>query len=57
MWVATVVAAALGAGTYYAFAAGPAAQHHFHWRELVFGTTLFTLASVTGIKGRRREAD
>ena len=57
VWVATVAAAALGAGIYYAFAAGQAAQHHYYWREMVFGTTLITLASVTGIKGRRHEAD
>lgn len=57
MWAATVAAAALGAGIYYAVAAGRAAEHHYYWREMVFGTTLITLASVTGIKGRRHEAD
>ena len=50
-------AATFGGVVYHAFAAGPAVQYHYHWRDMVFGTTLFTLASVTGIKGRRREAD
>jgi len=57
VWVVTMGAATLGGVVYHAFAAGPAVQLHYHWRDMVFGTTLFTLASVTGIKGRRREAD
>lgn len=51
-----MAAATLG-GVVYSAVTGPAVQHHYHWREMVFGTTLFTLASVTGIKGRRHEAD
>ena len=56
VWVVTMAAATLG-GVVYSAVTGPAVQHHYHWREMVFGTTLFTLASVTGIKGRRHEAD
>ena len=28
--------------------------HHFYWRELVFGTCLVTLSTVTGIKTRQK---
>jgi hypothetical protein len=33
-------------------AVGIGASHHVFWRELIFGTCLLTLGTVTGIKGR-----
>jgi hypothetical protein len=48
--IATYTAVSLGA--LLAILVGAAS--HYYWRDLVFGSCLVTLASVTGIKTRQR---
>ena len=52
VWVSVFAAGMLGDLCYTVFFAG--ASHHFYWRETLFGSCLVTLATVTGIKGRRQ---
>jgi hypothetical protein len=51
---APIFAAALLAGVLYSIAF---AGSSFPWRELFFGSVLITLAAVTAIKTRRRDAE
>ena len=50
--VAVTMYAAVSFGALVAILLGAAS--HYHWRELVFGTVLMTLGTVTGIKTRQR---
>jgi hypothetical protein len=51
VWVCVFAAASFG--ELIAMMAGLGGDH-FAWRVVFFGTSLMTLAFVTGIKGRRR---
>ena len=57
VWAPTFGAALLVGLLYSLASGGSAASHRFPWRELVFGSVLFTLAVVTGIKTRHRDPD
>jgi hypothetical protein len=53
----SLAAAAMGGLAYDLAFAGSSSAHHFHWRELLFGSVLVTLGSVTGIKVRHQEPE
>lgn len=50
VWVSVFAAATLG--NLMTIAVG--ASHHYYWREMLFGSCLVTLTTVTGLKGRRQ---
>lgn len=51
--VATFASTMLGALFYNLAFAGPA--HHYYWRELLFGSVVITLGTVTGLKFRHQD--
>ena len=51
----TFVAAMLGGLLYDLASAGSSAAHHYYWREMLFGSVLVTLGTVTGIKFRHQD--
>lgn len=55
VWASSFAAALLVSLLYsLAFVASP---HRLPWRELFFGSVLFTLAAVTGIKTRHQDTE
>lgn len=56
VWALSFAAALLGSLLYSTTVAG-SGSHPFPWRELFFGSVIFTLASVTGIKTRHQDSE